>query len=130
MYINCKKQMPTGQKISKANDDVVDSSKKWTKLTQDTILSVFLSFFVFGRTRDFMICFVDLLTFSCFNFKVKPLSGLYYTYKKEIPSMGTHKAFLMVNYLSAWSCLARRVQLNKFKVAEHSDLFLRKSLVK
>ena len=46
--------------MSKAEYDIVDSSKKRTKCTQDTILSVFLLFF--GRIQDFIICFQDLLT--------------------------------------------------------------------
>ena len=63
-----------GQLISKANYDVFDSSKKRTKHTQDTILSVFRSFF--GRVRDFMVCFPDLLTFRTERY----FSGLYLTY--------------------------------------------------
>ena len=53
---------PKGQKISKANCDVFDSSKKQTKLTEDTILRVFRSFFAI--IRDFMIRFRDFLTFG------------------------------------------------------------------
>ena len=36
--------------------------KKRTKLTQDTILSVFRSFF--GRIKGIIICFRDLVTFT------------------------------------------------------------------
>ena len=54
-----------GKLISKANYDVFDSSKKRMKHTQDSILSVFRSFF--GRIRDFIICFRDLLTFRYHN---------------------------------------------------------------
>ena len=46
----------------KANYEAPDSSKKQTKLTQDTILSVFRSFF--GKIKDTITCFRDLLTFS------------------------------------------------------------------
>ena len=45
----------------KANYGVFESFKKRTKHTQDSILSVFC--LLFGRIRDFIICFWDLLTF-------------------------------------------------------------------
>ena len=51
-------------KVSKSRKQIMMSliPKKRTKHTQDTILSVFRSFF--GRIRDFIICFRDLLTFN------------------------------------------------------------------
>ena len=51
-----------GQYISKADYGVVDSPKKQTKRTQDSILSAFRSFF--GRIHDALICFRDLVTFN------------------------------------------------------------------
>ena len=51
-----------GQEISKANYDVLNSSKKRSKHTQDSILVEFCSFF--GRIKDIIICFRDLLTFN------------------------------------------------------------------
>ena len=52
-------------KISKSRKQIMMSLilwKKQTKLTQDTILSVFRSFF--GRINDALIYFRDLVTFS------------------------------------------------------------------
>ena len=51
----CPNLYAKGQKIWKANYDVVGSSRKRTQHTQDTILSVLRSFF--GRIGDFIICF-------------------------------------------------------------------------
>ena len=52
-------------KVSKSRKQIMKSrilQKKRTKHTQDSILSEFRSFF--GRIKDIIICFWDLLTFS------------------------------------------------------------------
>ena len=54
----------TPLKISKIIIISLILPKKWTELTQDTILRLFRSFF--WRIPDFIICFRDLLTFSMF----------------------------------------------------------------
>ena len=65
-----------------------NSTKNRTKLTQDSILSVFRSFF--GRIRDTIICFRDLLTFRHHNFNKNlilcPLRAiLFHSFQYETP---------------------------------------------
>ena len=45
-------------------DDIIEISKKRTRHIQDSVLSEVRSFY--GRIRDFIVCFRDLLTFRFF----------------------------------------------------------------
>ena len=66
--IACTETFEIILKVSKSRKEVMKSrilTKKWTKLTQDSTLSVFCSFF--GRIRGTIICFWNLLTFRWWN---------------------------------------------------------------
>ena len=69
IYVNKRRNLlnPCLLKVSRSRKQIIMSlilPKKWTKHPQDTILRVFRSFF--GRIRDFIICFQDLLIFKGF----------------------------------------------------------------